>query len=154
MLTNLQATMIDQFGTGKETSSHARQIVGKLFDKAHTRAVRNRLLAKMTGKKKELQILSHLPAAAHRTNRVITVPISKIVGSESRSEDFDAEFYPLKQHNRERWIGIAVARRTGVILPSVELVQDGNDYYIRDGHHRISVAKAMGQLDIEAHVAN
>lgn len=154
MLTNLQATMIDQFGTGKEASNHARQIAGKLFDKAHARAVRNRLLARLTGKTNDLQILSHQPAATHRTHRVITVPLSKIVGSESRSEDFDSRFNPLKQHNRERWIGIAVARRTGVVLPSVELVRDGNRYYIRDGHHRISVAKAMGQLEIEARVVN
>jgi len=154
MLTNLQATMIDQFGTGKETHNHARQIACKLFDKAHACAVRNHLLAMLTGKTNALQILSHQPAATRRTNRVITVPLSRIVGSESRSEDFDAGFNPLKQHNRERWIGIAVARRTGVVLPAVELVRDGSEYYIRDGHHRISVAKAMGQLDIEAHVAN
>jgi hypothetical protein len=154
MLTNLQATMIDQFGVGKETSNHARQIAGKLFDKAHTCALRNHILAKLTGRTNDLQILSHQPAATRRTNRVITVSLSKIIGSESRSEDFDAGFNPLKQHNRERWIGIAVAHRTGVVLPAVELVRDGNEYYIRDGHHRISVAKAMGQLEIEARVVN
>ena len=154
MLTNLQATMIDHFGTGKETHNHAHQIAGKLFDKAHARAMRNRLLAKLTGKTNALQILSHQPATTRHTNRVITVPLSKIVGSESRSEDFDAGFNPMKQHNRERWIGIAVARRTGVVLPAVELVRNGNHYYIRDGHHRLSVAKAMGQLEIEAYVVN
>ena len=154
MITNLQAVTIDQFGTGQETHEQARRIAGKLFDKAHTRGMQNRLLAKLTGKANELQTLSRRPSAARRSNGVITVSLARIVGSEGRSEDFDAGFNPLKQHNRERWISVAAARRTGVALPAVELVQDGNEYYVRDGHHRISVAKAMGQLEIEAHIVN
>jgi len=154
MLTNLQAVTIVHFGTGQETHALARRIAGKLFDKAHTRAMQNRLLAKLTGKTNELQTLSHRPSAARRSNRLVVVSLSKIVGSESRSEDFDVWFNPLKQHNRERWISVAAARRTGVVLPAVELVQDGNKYYVRDGHHRISVAKTMGQLEIEALIVN
>jgi hypothetical protein len=60
----------------------------------------------------------------------------------------------LKKHNCERWINIAVARDMGVVLPAVDLVQVGDVYYVRDGHHRISVAKAMEQLDIDARIVN
>jgi hypothetical protein len=35
-------------------------------------------------------------------------------------------------------------------LPPVELIQVGSVYFVRDGHHRISVARAMGQQEIEA----
>jgi len=154
MLTNLQVATIDHFGIGLATDNHARRIAGNLFDRAYTRGVRNLLLAKLTGKTNQLQTLHHQPTATRRTNAVIVVSLSKIVGSENRSEDFDARFNPLKQHNRERWISIATARRQGLVLPSVKLVQDGNKYYVRDGHHRISVAKAMGQLEIEASVVN
>jgi hypothetical protein len=74
------------------------------------------------------------------------------VGSEGRVDDFDSAFNPLTAHTRDRWIGIAVARRQGTVLPPVELIQVGDVYYVRDGHHRISVAKAEGQAEIEARI--
>jgi len=154
MFTSVQGVTIDHFSVGREAHEQVRRIAGKLFDRTHARGMQNRLLAKLTGKSNDLQTLSHRPVAAHRSNRVITVSLSRIVGSEGRSEDFDAVFNPLKPHSRERWIGVAVAHRTGVVLPAIELVQDGNEYYVRDGHHRISVAKALGQLEIEARIVN
>jgi hypothetical protein len=84
---------------------------------------------------------------------VVNVSLSKIVGSEGRVRDFDNTFHPLNDHTRDRWIGIAVARRNGVTLPPVELIQVGCAYYVRDGHHRISVARAAGQAEIEARIA-
>jgi hypothetical protein len=78
--------------------------------------------------------------------------LAKIVGSEGRTADFDSAFDPLRSHNRDRWIGIAAARRQGAILPPVELIQVGDTYYVRDGNHRVSVAKAAGQVEIEAQI--
>jgi hypothetical protein len=49
-----------------------------------------------------------------------------------------------------RWLRVAAARDQGKVLPPVVLVQVGDVYFVRDGHHRISVARALGQLDIEA----
>ncbi len=80
--------------------------------------------------------------------------MDEIVGTERRSHDFDANFNPLNEQNLGRWINIAAARRTGVILPAVELVRVGDEYYVRDGHHRISVAKVMGQGEIDALIVN
>jgi hypothetical protein len=34
----------------------------------------------------------------------------------------------------------------------VELIQIGEVYFVQDGHHRISVARALGQRTIEAQV--
>jgi hypothetical protein len=51
-----------------------------------------------------------------------------------------------------RWLRVAAARDQGKVLPPVVLVQVGDVYFVRDGHHRISVARALGQLDIEAEV--
>jgi hypothetical protein len=154
MLTNLQATTIDHFGMGMGSYDEARRTAAKLFDKVYGRGLRERLFVKINDKAHELRPLSHWPEAASRTVSTVVVPLNKIVGTESRSDDFDADFHPLKKHNRERWISVAAARRTGVVLPAVELVQDGNEYYVRDGHHRISVAKAMGQLEIDARIVN
>ena len=81
-----------------------------------------------------------------------TVPIAQIGGSEGRVGDFDRDFSPLKDYIRERWLGIAAARECGKALPPVSLVQVGDIYFVKDGHHRISVARALGQKAIEAKV--
>jgi hypothetical protein len=80
------------------------------------------------------------------------VAISQIRGSEGRSNDFDRDFNPLQDHCKSRWLRIAKAREQDKVLPPVVLVQVGGVYFVRDGHHRISVARALGQLDIEAEV--
>jgi len=49
-------------------------------------------------------------------------------------------------------MGIAAARQMGRTLPPVELIQIGDLYFVRDGHHRISVARGMGQEHIDAEV--
>ncbi|MGB3717303.1 MAG: hypothetical protein WA996_23010 [Candidatus Promineifilaceae bacterium] len=81
-----------------------------------------------------------------------TVSISQIRGSEGRSDDFDIDFNPLQSHTEERWLNIAAAQQRGVKLPAVDLVQVEGIYFVRDGHHRISVAQALGQEYIEARV--
>jgi hypothetical protein len=81
-----------------------------------------------------------------------TVPIEQIRGSEGRSKDFDRDFHPLQDHCKGRWLRVAAARDQDKVLPPVVLVQVGDVYFVRDGHHRISVARALGQLDIEAEV--
>ncbi len=81
-----------------------------------------------------------------------TVPVRRIVGSEGRTADFDARFRPLHQRFRDRWVSVAAARLRGLRLPPVELIAIGAHYYVRDGHHRISVALALGEEFIEANV--
>ena len=81
-----------------------------------------------------------------------TVSIQQIKGSEGRSQDFDQDFNPLKSHNKNRWIGIARAWECGSYLPAVDLIKIGDVFIVRDGHHRISVAKFMGSDFIDAHV--
>lgn len=83
---------------------------------------------------------------------VQTVPISQIRGSEGRNNDFDRGFYPLQNHSKERWVSIATAWQQGKILPVVELIKVGDIYFVRDGHHRISVARALGLKEVEARV--
>lgn len=80
----------------------------------------------------------------------VVVPIRLIVGSESRSRDYDRRFHPLYEHVRNRWINVALSLLKGHWLPPVELIEVDGFYYIRDGHHRVSAASANGQLEIEA----
>ena len=52
----------------------------------------------------------------------------------------------------QRWQSVANALDEGVPLPPVQLIQVGAAYYVRDGHHRVSVNRALGQEVIEADV--
>jgi uncharacterized ParB-like nuclease family protein len=80
------------------------------------------------------------------------IPLSQIVGSEGRCGDFDRGFRPLKTHTRQRWFSIARAHLAEVALPPVDLIRVGDEYYVRDGNHRVSVARAFGLKAIEAMV--
>jgi hypothetical protein len=84
----------------------------------------------------------------------MSVPINRIRGSEGRTEDFDDAFYPMHDRLRGRWLNVASIRLAGEELPPVELIHTGGIYFVRDGHHRISVAKALGEDYIDAEVIN
>ncbi|MBK8138229.1 MAG: hypothetical protein IPK52_20850 [Chloroflexi bacterium] len=79
-----------------------------------------------------------------------SISLSQIVGTENRSDEFDIEFHPIKEYLSERWVRVWSAVAQGVPLPPVELLEKDGWYYVRDGHHRISVARALGFEVIEA----
>lgn len=155
MLTNLQLTTIEHFATSANDASYARRLAARSFDRRFAAGKLAQFFSRLRGQSNLLKVLAHQPEAANRrTGATLDIPIDQIVGSVSRSQDFDTHFNPLQIHDRERWISVAAARRSGVILPAVELVRGNDGYYVRDGHHRISVAKAMGQVVIEARIVN
>lgn len=80
------------------------------------------------------------------------VPIERIIGTEQSHSRFDLGFHPADEKSRQRWIGVAMAFLSPVSLPPVELTQVGDAYFVRDGHHRISVVRALKQDFIEANV--
>ncbi|MBP8252621.1 MAG: DUF4032 domain-containing protein [Herpetosiphon sp.] len=80
------------------------------------------------------------------------VPLKAIIGSEGRYSDFDRQFLPRHQVTKERWKNIDRARYSDVALPPIELYKIDDVYFVRDGNHRVSVARQQGQADIEAHV--
>lgn len=155
MFNTLEMTTIAHNGFGQHNPLADRYEASAAFESAlrrgKTRALRQRLL----GRAGSLRHLPRVDATARRPAHeagVVNVPLSQIVGSEGRVGDFDSDFNPLNDHTRDRWVNIAAAARRGVALPPVELIQAADGYYVRDGHHRISVAAALGQVEIEAHV--
>jgi hypothetical protein len=80
------------------------------------------------------------------------VPVDRIVGSAGRFRDFDLAFRPRHQASRERWLNIARARYMGVHLPRPLLLKIGSAYFVEDGNHRVSVARADGERTVEAFV--
>lgn len=81
-----------------------------------------------------------------------TIEISHIIGSVGRYRDFDRAFLPLEGANAERWKRLDIAMNELRDLPPIDVYQIGEVYFVRDGNHRVSVAKANGIDSIEAHV--
>jgi hypothetical protein len=80
------------------------------------------------------------------------VTLDSVVGTVDRTADFDRGFRPTSARLRSRWERIAAAQRRGEALPPVSLYKVGDLYFVRDGHHRVSVAKSLGRADIDAYV--
>jgi hypothetical protein len=80
------------------------------------------------------------------------VDLEKIVGSVGRSRDFDRSFMPLRAAAGERWKRVDLAFYRDQALPPVTLYKLGDDYFVEDGNHRISVARYHGLPDVEAEV--
>jgi hypothetical protein len=123
-------------------------------------ALRNSKLAnlwiKITQRSNSLLDLNELEPSLHVRGRhyagLRAVTIDQIRGSEGRVQDFDSAFHPLSEKTRDRWLSVATARMQGAGLPAVELIQVGDFFFVRDGHHRISVARALGEEAIDAEI--
>ena len=83
-----------------------------------------------------------------------TVEVEKIKGSVGRHRDFDASFLPLKRSMAERWYRIDRAYHRGVELSAVSLYKIGDEYFVRDGNHRVSVARNHKVAAIDAEVVD
>ena len=140
--------------TNTETRNSVR--LTKLFWLVKQKARLGRIWAKILGKNRNLGSLSAQSLATSSGDRyyvgIRTIAIDRIRGSEGRIRDFDCDFYPLRAQDKSRWISVAQARMDGTPLPPVDLIRIGEVYFVRDGHHRISVARAMGEKFIEAEV--
>ena len=81
------------------------------------------------------------------------IPVGAIVGTVDRRPDsFDRSFRPRSPELRRRWERVMAARRRGETLPPIDVYKVGDIYFVRDGHHRVSVARALGETTIDAHV--
>jgi len=80
------------------------------------------------------------------------VEVEKITGSVGRYRDFDRFFLPRKQSMSTRWRRVDRAYHQGVELPAVSLYKIGEAYFVRDGNHRVSVARYHGVAAIDAEV--
>jgi hypothetical protein len=81
------------------------------------------------------------------------VPIGQIVGTVEPTRCFDRRFRPTSDHVRSRFQRVAAEVRSGRGMEPVELYQCGDSYYVLDGHHRIAVARALGQRSVWALVS-
>jgi len=81
-----------------------------------------------------------------------TVPVHQIIGSMDRFEDFDRTFLPRRKNTQGRWTNIDRAFYEDVRLPPIQLYKVGDIYFVKDGNHRVSVARERGVEFIDAEV--
>jgi len=98
------------------------------------------------------EVIGALGFVSERQAGTSVVALEAIVGTVDRAREFDRSFRPTSGRMRSRWEQIAAAMRRGVAMPPVDLVRIGEIYFVRDGHHRVSVARALGRDDIDAYV--
>lgn len=127
-----------------------------MFLRGYLRGKVGLVWSRLTGRSGHLLDLSAFEATGIITSRhyggTQSVPVDQIQGSEGRCLDFDRNFNPLQMHAEQRWLNIAMAWLAGTALPPVELIQVGDIYFVQDGHHRISVSRALGITYIDAKV--
>jgi hypothetical protein len=131
------------------------------FDRERRRRVLSRLASRL---RFEPDDVSHmLPfddvvAALGATSRVDigeqVIALESIVGTvDRRAGEFDRSFRPSPS-TRSRWERIAEARKRGEAMPPIDVFRVGDLHFVRDGHHRVSVARALGEKDINANVTD
>jgi hypothetical protein len=91
--------------------------------------------------------------AARRRLGTQAIAVDSIVGTTDRgkAEAFDREFRP-PDWSRGRWTQMYLAAQRGTSMPPVSVYRVGDRHFLRDGHHRVSVARATGATAIDASV--
>lgn len=126
------------------------------FSRLRTRETIARILSLLKAHRDEMlslgDVRSLLRPDSETYRGMQTVLIEKIVGSEGRYKDFNREFLPRHDKLMRRWMRVDVAHYQNIILPPIKLFEIGGAYFVRDGNHRVSVAKAQGAAFIDAEV--
>jgi hypothetical protein len=129
------------------------------FDAARFRAFRKAVLATLTRRGRGLASIDVALEAAGAAGRsfggVREIPLDRVVGSAGppgKAGDFDPSFLPVDRRLRDRWTRIYRAMVEGEELPPIDVYKVGDNYYVIDGHHRVSVARSLGRDVISARV--
>ncbi|MFO8063125.1 MAG: transcriptional regulator [Spirochaetota bacterium] len=128
------------------------------FNKARTQAKISRLINALTPQNQELLSLRDVTDVVRPHSETYkglqAVDVRRIVGSEGRYNDFNKGFLPRRETLRGRWQSIDRAHLQQVNLPVIRLYEIGGVYFVRDGNHRVSVARAQGVMSIDAEVVS
>jgi hypothetical protein len=80
------------------------------------------------------------------------IRLDTVAGTAGSRREFDRSFRPASGRVRERWERLDLAQRRGAAMPPIEVYRVGDLHFVKDGHHRVSVALATGRKTIEAYV--
>ncbi len=126
------------------------------FESARRKSFWRAITSWITGSSNDLlpyaEVRKNIPMSGQRDIGLRQVPLDQIVGSVGRYLDFDRTFLPRHTFTSSRWMDIDRAHLQDIFLPPVELYKIGDAYFVKDGNHRVSVARERGQVDIDAYV--
>ncbi len=126
------------------------------FARARTRELLSRISRLLDPESEKLlpfeEVKAILRPASETYVGMEAVNVDRIVGSEGRYRDFNRHFLPRREFLKSRWVSIDMAHYKDVPLPPVRVYDIGGVYFVRDGNHRVSVARMRGQTMIDAEV--
>ena len=128
------------------------------FTRAHNKAFINEIQHLLNPEEASLLSLNDVKQLIKPKNETYigmkTIEVSKVVGSDGRYNDFDNRFFPKNSHLKNRWQHVDEAAINLVSLPPIKVYELAGLYFVRDGNHRVSVAKARGTEFIDAEVVS
>jgi len=128
------------------------------YKKARRGAAVQEMLARLRGNLEDTELHSYddvrkkLQAIEKSAEHLEEIPLASIVGSVGRYHDFTREFLPKASINENRWARVMASSQGLSGLPAIEVYRIGEVYFVRDGNHRVSVARQMGSTSIQAYV--
>ena len=126
------------------------------FVKAHRHAVFQNIFSTFRWSNPDLlsfyEVTKLIKPEAEAYKGMQTIPVRNIIGSENRYHDFSSAFYPKNVSLQRRWESVDAANIDDVILPPISVYKLGQWYFVRDGNHRVSVARSRGVEFIDAEV--
>ncbi len=126
------------------------------FVKAHRHAVFQNIFSTFRWSNPDLlsfyEVTKLIKPEAEAYKGMQTIPVRNIIGSENRYHDFSSAFYPKNISLQRRWESVDAANLDDVILPPISVYKLGQWYFVRDGNHRVSVARSKGVEFIDAEV--
>jgi hypothetical protein len=141
-----------------EITDHIRVVADDDFNRARGRALLSQIQHFLNTDRNKLLSLYDVKEILNPKNETYkgmqAVPVNLIVGSEGRYRDFNKFFLPNADHLKARWTRVDEARIKDIILPPIQLYEIGGVYFVRDGNHRVSVARTQGVEIIDAEVTS
>jgi nucleotide-binding universal stress UspA family protein len=126
------------------------------FQRARRQAAMQQVVARLRGQSAELlaydEVRQKLKVTGIAERGVWEIPLDAIVGSVGRSGDFTRTFLPIQDSDEDRWAKVQAAFLSPNGVPPIEVYKIGDAYFVRDGNHRVSVARQLGNKTIDAHV--
>jgi nucleotide-binding universal stress UspA family protein len=128
------------------------------YRQARRSAAIQEILARLRGSPEDTELLSYddvrqrLQAVEKSSEQLVEIPLDKIVGSVGRYHDFTRRFLPKRSINQTRWARVMASTKGLSGLPPIDVYKLGGVYFVRDGNHRVSVARQLGNTSIQAYV--
>ncbi len=129
------------------------------FLRARRRQVLSRLARRLRGQPDDVnlilpfdEVMEVLGWQGERSLGLKTIGLDSIIGTLDSRRDFDRKFRPTSGRVRERWERLALAQRRGETIPPIDVYRVGDVHFVKDGHHRVSIAIASGLSVIDAYV--